>query len=137
MDDLVQRLLRRPTPSSYQRAWAPRLDVYEAHGEFIVVVELAGVDPGAVTIEIEGAEVSITGTREPTRPPAGAAGVALGAECLQIEIPFGAFERRLVLPVAVDAGRATADFADGTLTVRLPKANDGPKRVQIDVSNAE
>jgi HSP20 family protein len=133
MDDLVQRLLRRPTPAAYQRAWAPRLDVYDTGDAFVVVVELSGVEPSDVTIEIEGAEVAITGSRAPARPPEGPA----GAECLQIEIPFGEFERRLVLPVAVDARSATADFADGTLTVSLPKANAGPTRVQVDVRSTE
>ena len=63
MDDLVERLLRRPTPSSYQRAWAPRLDVYETADAYVAVLELAGVDSEEVTVAIEGAEVGITGIR--------------------------------------------------------------------------
>jgi HSP20 family protein len=137
MDDLVQRLLRRPTPAAYQRAWAPRLDVYDTGEAFVVVVELSGVEPRDVTIEIEGAEVAIFGSRAPMRPTVTPPGGLPGAECLQIEIPFGEFERRLVLPVAVDARNASADFADGTLTVTLPKANIGPTRVQVDVRSAE
>ena len=135
MDDLVQRLLRRPTPAMYQRAWAPRLDVYDRGDAFVIVVELAGVEPSAVTIEIEGAEVAITGSRAPMRPSGG--DPTDGAEILQIEIPFGAFERRLVLPAAVDANNASADFADGTLTVNLPKVNTGPTRLQVEVRPPE
>lgn len=127
MDDLVQRLLRRPTPAAYQRAWAPRLDVYETSEEYVIVVELAGTDPSAVTIEIEGAEVTITGHRIPPCPKGSA------AEPLQLEIPFGEFERRLVLPTPVNADNATAEFADGILTTRLPKLNQGPTRVEVDV----
>jgi HSP20 family protein len=133
MDDLVQRLLRRPSPAAYQRAWAPHLDVYETDDVFAIVVELAGVEPDAVTIEIEGAEVAITGRRTPPCPPQ----TVTGAECLQIEIPFGEFERRLVLPTPVDAKSATADFADGILTVRLPKTQHGPTRIQVDVRTTE
>ncbi len=130
MDDLVARLIRRTTPASYQRAWSPRTDVYETDDEFIAVVELADVDPGAVTIEIEGELVVITGQRAPTKPP-------VGAECLQLEVPFGAFESRLVLPAHVDASRATAEFTDGMLRVRLPKVKQGPMRVQIEIQRAE
>lgn len=126
MDDLVERLLRRPTPAPYSRAWAPRLDIYETKDEFIAVAELADVDPNDVTIEIEGEEVAFTGRRAPAAPPQ-------GAECLQLEVPFGEFERRLLLPVPVDASRATADFKDGMLTVHLPKAKAGPRRVQVDI----
>lgn len=130
MDDLVERLLRRPAPAAYQRAWAPRLDVYETGDGYVVVVELADVSADAVTIEIEGEEVAITGRREPTAPPE-------GAECLQLEVPFGPFERRLVLPSAVDAERARADFSEGMLTVRLPKVRARPTRVQVDVQRPE
>ena len=44
--------MRRPTQAAYRRAWAPRIDVYETEGDFVAVVELAGVDPSAVTIEM-------------------------------------------------------------------------------------
>lgn len=137
MDDLVQRLLRRPTPAAYQRAWAPRLDVYDRGEAFVIVVELAGVEPSDVTIEIEGAEVAITGRRAPMRPSEIDAEPTGDLQCLQIEIPFGEFERRLVLPVPVDAHSATADFADGALVVHLPKVSTGPTRVQVDVRSTE
>jgi HSP20 family protein len=116
MDQLVERLLRRPSPAHYQRAWAPRLDVFETANEFVIVVELAGVESNAVTIEIEREHVSITGRRDPAMCPK-------GADILQLEIPNGEFERRLVLPSAVDAKGSTAGFNDGMLTVRLPKAS--------------
>lgn len=130
MDDLVERLLRRPTPAPYQRAWAPRVDVYETAESYIAVAELSDVDPDDVTIEIEGNEVSITGRRAAASPPQ-------GAECLQLEIPFGEFERHLLLPMPVDTAAASADFKDGMLTVHLPKARLGPKRVQVDVQRTE
>jgi HSP20 family protein len=128
MDDLVDRLLRRqpPAPAAYRRAWAPHVDVYDTEEEFVAVAELAGVDPSSVTIEIEGETVAITGQRASTSPPA-------CADYLQVEIPFGEFERVLILPTAVDAERATASFDDGLLTVRLPKARRRPQRVQVDI----
>lgn len=130
MDDLVERLLRRPGPSPYQRAWAPRVDVYETADAFIAVAELAGVDPDAVTIEIEAEEVVLSGRRSPAAP-------VEGAECLQIEVPFGEFERRLLLPAPVDAAAASADLSDGTLTVRLPKRPRAQGRVQVDIQRSE
>lgn len=127
MDDLVERLLRRPALAAYQRAWAPRVDVYETAAEYVMVVELAGIEPSDVTIEIEGEQVTISGRRSPPVCPQ-------GAEILQLEVPFGEFERILVLPTPVDATGATAGFTDGMLSVRLPKARRRPTRVQVDVS---
>jgi HSP20 family protein len=130
MDDLVDRLMRRPAPAAYQRAWAPRVDLYETEDSFIAVVELPGIEPSEVMIEIEDEEIVFTGEREAATPPQ-------GAECLQLEIPFGSFERRLTLPASVEAGAATADFNDGMLTVHLPKTRQGPKRVQVDIKRPQ
>ncbi len=130
MDDIVGRLFHRPAAAAYRRAWAPRVDVYDTEDAFVAVVELAGVDPGSVTIEIEGEAVAITGQRAPTTPPE-------CADYLQLEIPFGEFERMLLLPAIVEAEQATANFEDGMLIVHLPKARRGPKRVQVDIQRPE
>jgi HSP20 family protein len=126
MDDLVERLLRRPAAAIYQRAWAPRIDLYETADEFIAVAELAGVDPGNVTIEIEGDAFTISGQRLPATPPG-------CADYLQLEIPLGEFERTIMLPGKVDAKSAAANFEEGMLSVRLPKAHQGPMKVQVDI----
>jgi HSP20 family protein len=126
MDDIVQRIFRRSAPATYRRAWAPNVDVYDADGAYVAVVELAGVDPNSVTIEIEREAVAITGERASTTP-------AGCADYLQLEIPFGAFERVLLFPSGVDAQGATANFDDGMLTVRLPKLRAGPTKVQVGV----
>lgn len=126
MDDIVQRIFRRSAPATYRRAWAPNVDVYETDTEFVAVVELAGVDHGSVTVEIEREAVAITGERGSTTP-------AGCSEYLQLEIPFGAFERVLLFPTGVDAKGATATFDDGMLTVRLPKLRGGPTKVHVEI----
>lgn len=131
VDDVMQQLFRRrSTPASYQRTWAPRVDVYEAEREFILVAELPGVDPDAVTFEVEEQEVTIQGERAvPTDRVPG----TRGTHCLQLEIPFGAFERSLVLPAPVDASRASGTADNGMLIVRLPKIARRPQRVQVNI----
>lgn len=122
--------MHRPAAASYRRAWAPRIDVYDTEDAFVAVVELAGVDADTVMIEIEGDAVAVTGQRAATTPPE-------CADYLQLEIPFGEFERTLLLPAPVEADQAAAKFEDGMLTVRLPKARRGPTRVQVDVQTPE
>lgn len=130
VEELMDHVLRwRFTPVAYQRTWAPRVDVYETADEYIAVVELAGVDRDNVTIEVEEHELAIVGERP---IPVGDL-PETGAGCLQLEIPYGPFERRLAFPVALDPARASATFHDGMLSVRVPKAPRGPKRVQVDV----
>ena len=48
------------------------------------------------------------------------------------EIRYGAFSRSIPLPTRVSYEKAGADFADGILTVTLPKAEDvRPKSIKI------
>jgi HSP20 family protein len=125
MDELVARLLRRPSQATYQRAWAPRVDIYETPDAYIAIAELAAVYSGDVTIEISGEEVAIVGQRQRIDHPD-------DAECLQLEIPQGDFERRLVLPSPVDPVAATASFEDGLLRVTLPKVKQTPT-IQVEI----
>jgi HSP20 family protein len=46
---------------------------------------------------------------------------------------LGRFERRVKLPCKVDAGKITAAYTDGVLTVTLPKAEES-KAKQIPIS---
>src|SRR3989442_612525 len=61
----------------------PNVDVHETDGEMIVVVELAGVDPSTVRIDVDGDEVAISGERRVRVDP----GSDDGADALRIEIP--------------------------------------------------
>ncbi len=126
MDELVARLLRRPSPATYQRSWTPRIDVYETPDSYIAIAELAAVFSGDVTIEISGDEVTISGTRHHIDHPD-------DAECLQLEIPQGEFERTLGLPAPVDPVNASASFENGLLRVTLPKIKQGPTKVQVEI----
>jgi len=56
---------------------------------------------------------------------------------LRQEISLGVFERSFELPFAVEADKARADFENGILTVRLPKAEEAkPKQIKIAVHQA-
>lgn len=96
----------------------PNADVFidEERGLLMVAVEAAGADPGTLRVEVDSSYLTISGMRaEPTRFRQGS--------FLQKEIPYGAFAKRLRLPVAVDLlGDAQATYADGVLLIALPVA---------------
>ena len=51
------------------------------------------------------------------------------------ELRYGAFERTIPLPVAVQAEKATADLKDGVLAVTLPKRETAKaKQIPIQAS---
>jgi HSP20 family protein len=95
-------------------AFAPAVDVfYEGDPPRAVVhVELPGVDPDDVTVEVLGRELLLAGIRRPPR--------AEGRLYQQIEIEHGAFRRVIPLGADADASQTTASYRDGILEVTLP-----------------
>jgi HSP20 family molecular chaperone IbpA len=107
----------------------PNADVVidEERGQIVVAVEVAGADPGSLRVEIDDRTLHIAGMRNEPGIPRGS--------FVQKEIPYGAFVKRVRLPVAVDLlGDAHANYADGVLVIALPiaaKAYMPPARTEI------
>ena len=112
MLDRAERLQRQ---FSYQGmdAWEPPADVLESGGELRVHIALPGVPPASIAIVIEPGGVTVSGLRAfPCREE--------GAHIHRIEIPYGRFERRIVLPLADPYGGlklAGKSLVDGVLTL--------------------
>lgn len=103
--------------------WIPNTDIYESEdgSKIYVVMELAGITPGDLEIQIKGRVVTVRGERPD-------ASRKKKHEFQQMEIDYGRFERRLRIASAVDAGQASARYANGFLLITLPKAvSDQPK----------
>lgn len=94
--------------------WMPNADIYENEDAFVVRVELAGVCRDDLQTSIADQTLIVRGCRpDPCRT----------GRCRfrQMEIDHGAFERRFLVPPTVDTRQIKATFADGILTVELPK----------------
>jgi HSP20 family molecular chaperone IbpA len=75
-------------PSARAARWEPPVDVFETETEITIIAALPGVAPEAVRAEMEDATLIISGMR-----PLPAA----GRHIVRLEIPYGRFERRIVL----------------------------------------
>lgn len=82
---------RAGQPRPRARAWEPPADVFETAGELHIELAMPGVPPERVTTAIEGDTLVVTGQR---RLPAR----YRRAHVHRLEIPVGAFERRITLP---------------------------------------
>lgn len=127
---------RAPTGGRRPGAFAPRVDVYYCKPEesgrgprAIVKADLAGVDPDAVSLEISGRELIMSGSR-PVRETEGRA-------YQQVEIPTGAFRRVIELGVEVVAEEASATFEDGILRIELPVKAVEPSARKVPIERAE
>jgi len=101
--------------------WSPPTDVYETEDEYVVRVEIAGMREDDFEVTVEENFLMISGSR-PDIPERRA--------YQQMEIRFGKFETVVGLPGPIDLEASRADYADGFLTVKMPKAK--PSKIQIE-----
>lgn len=105
--------------------WGPALDIAESDQAVTVRVEIPGIDPQEIDLQVTGNQLIIAGEKKDTHEHR-------GEDFYHSERRFGSFRRAVQLPVGIDADRVTADYDHGVLTVQLPKAQGvRPKRVEV------
>jgi HSP20 family protein len=117
MDELL-----RSWNANQTGGFTPVLDVRETEEEYLVLVDLPGVNSDDVTIEVSDHVLSISGSRAP---------VETGQAQLS-ERPHGSFVRTLTLPQGVDDEKIAARYSDGVLELHVPKpVAQRPKKIAI------
>ena len=111
-------------------SFRPAADFYETTQGLVLRLELAGVTPGDVSLTLTGHELVVRGRRRPP-PPEGI------RRFMHQEMAFGLFERRFVLPIAVDAQAVEARYADGILEVSLPRKVPKTRQISVTPSPSE
>lgn len=147
--DELDRVWNTITAGPPRQTWAPRqtaafpaVNVLETDDAITVEAELPGLDAGDVDISVADDELILKGSRERSGPecPAPEAETGDGERKPTVtwhrrERGTGGFERRITLPMAVDAGRVEARLIDGVLTVTCPKAPQcQPRKVEVRTS---
>lgn len=100
--------------------WSPPTDVYETDEAYVVRVEVAGMRDSDFEITLENGFLQVSGTRPD---------VTERRAYQQMEIRFGRFSTAVGLPSSVNMDASRAEYADGFLTITLPKAS--PTIVEI------
>lgn len=100
-------------------------DVSDDGRNIVVRIELPGVDRDDYDIVVDGTTLYIRGEKRYDMEHVGHAYYV--RQCA-----YGSFQRAIVLPHAVDADRAEAEYRNGVLTVKLPKAaGREPRRIAV------
>ena len=120
LDRLAQQALGTPS-----RPAAMPIDAYRRSDEFIVELDLPGVDPDSIDLTVERNVLTVHAQRR--RSGDG------DIEYLVGERPQGTFSRQLFLGDTLDTANIDADYTDGVLTLKLPVAERAkPRRVPIN-----
>lgn len=107
--------------------WAPVVDVNESASGVGITVELPGIDPSAVEITYENDVLTVKGEKKSTRKEGDTE-----TRYHLVERTFGAFTRSFRMPKGLDESKIVAEYANGVLTIRVPKAAvAAPRKIEI------
>ena len=120
-------------------SWRPAIEVHEAEDRFILKAQLPGFEAKDLDINATRKTVVIKGEAKSHQED--------GNKLHYSEFHYGAFERGVKLPVAIQNDKIHADFNNGILTLTLPKVEDVVNRVvkvnlganepQVEAANEE
>jgi HSP20 family protein len=117
---------------SRRTGWVPAVDVREDNKEIVLEIELPGIKPSDVDVTAENGVLTIRGEKQSTSTEGNEGRYHV------VERTYGSFTRSFQLPSAVDERSIEADFEDGLLSVRIPKAALAqPRKIEIRNSGSQ
>ncbi|MGC1272657.1 MAG: Hsp20/alpha crystallin family protein [Planctomycetaceae bacterium] len=103
----------------------PQANVAESENDYEITLDLPGMKPEDVTIELQQGHLVVTGERKQEHEDE-------GKTWHRVERSCGTFRRVIPLEAAADADKIDAAFRDGVLTITVPKAEEAkPKRINV------
>jgi HSP20 family protein len=103
----------------------PRTDMVESETGFEVTVDLPGLKPEEVSVEIRNGNLWISGKREEEEE-------TKERTYHRLERRHGEFRRVLSLPTAIEESKVEAKFENGVLRINLPKSEVAkPRHIEV------
>jgi HSP20 family protein len=112
---------------SLTSSWIPACDVFEDQDAVKIVAEVPGVRPEDVKISLENNLLTIRGEKRQQAEEK-------TERVHRYERSYGSFERTFSLPTTVDPEKIDASYANGLLTVTIPKVERArPREIPVKV----
>ena len=127
MNDLRARMWGDEDEGWFAGAMSPSVDLLETDTAVEVRMDLPGVKPKDIDIQISGNMLTVSGQRQEEKEEK-------GRTFHRVERHSGNFSRSLTLPTAVNESEVAAEYHDGVLTITLPK-NEQSKPHKIKVKS--
>jgi HSP20 family protein len=103
------------------------MDLVEEKDRLLVQLELPGIDPKNVEINLQGDLLTVSGERKDSSE-------RTEGKVLKREQSYGAFQRTLQLPFRVQSEKVKATYEKGVMTISLPKVEEQVGRqIPVDV----
>ncbi|WOQ16328.1 Hsp20/alpha crystallin family protein [Raineyella sp. W15-4] len=118
VDQLFTQALRTPAST------AMPMDLFREGDNYFVKIDLPGVDPATIDVDLDDSTLTIRAER---KPQAGD-----GVQWLTRERPVGTFARQLTLGKGVAAESIDAEYTDGVLILTIPVAEAAkPRKITV------
>jgi HSP20 family protein len=109
-----------------EAAMLPAVDVIEDAGGITLYADLPGVPKDRLNIQVEGDTLTIAGDV--------VLGVPEGMEASHAEVDLPRYQRVFTLSRELDHGKVAAEFNQGVLKLRIPKAEHAmPRKIEVAV----
>jgi HSP20 family protein len=119
LDRLTQQVL-----GSAAKPAAMPMDAFRDGDTFVVELDLPGVAPESIDLDVERNVLTVRAERRPS--------AAEGSEVVIAERPTGLFTRQLFLGETLDTDRIDASYEAGVLRLRIPVAEQAkPRKIAI------
>lgn len=126
---LFQDTVNRMLDQNAARPWVPAVDIFETENEWVLKADLPEVKLDDVDIQLENNTLTLKGERKFHQDEN-------GKGYHRVERSYGTFARYFTLPETVDSEHVRADYAQGVLTVTLPKKELAkPRSIKVQVNN--
>ncbi|MCC7212717.1 MAG: Hsp20/alpha crystallin family protein [Candidatus Brocadia sp.] len=107
--------LNKNIPMQPSTPWQPPTDVYETPDDIVVKMSIPGMKSDDIHVSFLEDVLTVHGLVSDATPHE--------RICFyQVEIRYGYFERKIIIPKPVDTEKMQATYKDGFLQVVLPKA---------------
>lgn len=97
-------------------SYNPDIDIKDTGKEYLIKLDLPGIDKDKVNVKVENSQLTISGERKMENEE-----TEEGGNVYRSERSFGSFTRSIPLPSDADSNQMTANSQNGVLTIHIPK----------------
>ncbi len=116
----------RPDEQRARGFVTPPANISATDNEYVVEVDMPGVDKDGLEVTVEGNELTIIGRRKSDLPE---------GEACYCESPQADYRRVFELGPDVDTSKISAEMHQGVLKLRMPKSEKAkPKHIEVKVA---
>ena len=124
MDTLTPTQQQRLTGDEFRhRSVLPPVNITARNDEYLLEIEMPGVNKEGLEISVEGNQLTIVGKRQPEH---------IAGEVVYRESAEGEYRRVFEISSDIDTGKISAEMHQGIVTLHLPKAERvKPRKIKI------